>query len=197
MLAQSFQLLVKFVNTVFMCHVGLLCDLFKQLSKGVSIKKTLHGISRGLTLFLWASSNLFSALVFRSGRLLLAAGEFLPLPPAGDSDLIRSSSWTGSLLSRSVSLSFSLFWDLDDFFFLTRLSVLARIDAVEWAKTILLDTTVCNAFEFQGSTRTMAVVRHDSFVKGTSGPICPTMGSVSTPGRRGYSPEVMYCEKVE
>ena len=33
MLAQSFQLLVKLVNTVFMCHMGLLCDLFKQLPK--------------------------------------------------------------------------------------------------------------------------------------------------------------------
>ena len=32
-LAQSLQLCVKLMNAVFMCHVGLLCDLFEQLSQ--------------------------------------------------------------------------------------------------------------------------------------------------------------------
>ena len=126
MLAQSFQLLVKLVDTVFVCHVGLLCDLFEQLAKQCQQKNTpAQNLEMRLTVLLWASSNLFSALVFRSGRLLLAAGEFLPLLPAGDSDLIRSSSWTESFFSPSVSFSFSLSWDLDDFFFLCNCSVAA------------------------------------------------------------------------
>ena len=65
------------------------------------------------------------------------------------------------------------------------------MEVEEWAGIILLDTTVCDAFESQGSTRTMAVVGHDRFVKGTGGPIWPTKSFVSAPGRGGYSPEAL------
>ena len=167
----------------------------------MSTKNIPHNIKNGLALFRWASSNLFSALVFRSGRLLLAAGEPPPLLPAGESDLIRSGSCScsGSLLSRSVSFSFcfSLSWDLDGLFFLYNGLVPARMEVVEWTEIILLDTTVLDTFEFQGSTRTIVVVGHDWFAKRTGGPIWPTKNFVGTPGRQKYSLEALFCGWAE
>lgn len=46
MLAQSLQLRVELVNAVFVCHMGLLCDLFEQLSQKRQAEISLYGISR-------------------------------------------------------------------------------------------------------------------------------------------------------
>ena len=68
--------------------------------------------------------------------------------------------------------------------------------AVECAETVLLNTAVCDAFEFQGSARTIVVVGHDGFVKGTGGPIWPTTNFVNTPKWREI-PEALWCGMAE
>lgn len=61
-LAQSLQLRVKFMNTVFVCHVGLLSDLFEQLHRECKQRRRPYtNVKNGLTLFLCISSNRFSA----------------------------------------------------------------------------------------------------------------------------------------
>ena len=52
---------------------------------------------------------------------------------------------------------------------------------------LFLDTAICDTFEFQGTARTISIVRHGGVVTETSGPVGPTAGSGNTPGRRGIS----------
>ena len=65
---------------------------------------------------------------------------------------------------------------------------------IERTETILLDTAVCSAtLEFQGTTRTVAVIRHGGVATGMGGPGWPIAGFGNTPGRRERSPGAPFC----